>query len=213
MAITSQSRAGNTTAGGRPFVPPEFWGDARRVPVDAFPDADPFPMPAGLQTALEGVIRAITPPPPAPQVPPERIAMILRRFMPHFLRPMAYGFCAGVLMLDTAPMWRKGRMKRLQDLSRQEASDLLHDLAHSRLMPVQQLALMFRGAVLSMYFDQPEVHAALDFDPEGWMRSRIDLRRRILAGKKVRKSDHIPEPAWPDADTDSIATSSRRSRS
>ncbi len=198
MTTEAASRPG-TDPPRPPRVPPSFWGDARRVPVDRFPEAAPFPMPASVHAALEAIIRAVTPPPPAPQVPPDRIAMILRRFMPYFLRPMAYGFCAGVVMLDAAPVWRTGRLKRLQDLPRGEASELLELLAHSSFGPVQQLALMFRGAILSMYFDQPEVHAALEFNPEAWMRSRIRLRRRLLDGGKPRKSDHIPEPQWPDA--------------
>ena len=189
----------------REFIPPSFWGDARRRPLDSFEEAQPFPMPAPIQEGLEAIILAVVPPKPAPQVPPERIAMALRRFMPYFVRPMAYGFCAGVAMLDTAPIWRLGRFKRLKDLTVAEASDLMDQLATSSLAPIAQLALMFRSAILSMYFDQPEVHDALGFDPEAWMKSRIALRRRLLDGADARPEDHIAPPAWPETATRSTS--------
>jgi hypothetical protein len=56
---------------------------------------------------------------------------------------------------------------------------------------LRTLVFVVRGLILSVYFDQSEVHRALGYDPEAFMNGRIALRRRLLQGQTASAGDGI----------------------
>jgi len=48
-----------------------------------------------------------------------------------------------------------------------------------------------RAMVGTCIYAQKEVHRGLDYDPEPWMKQRIELRKRLLAGGEPTDSDEI----------------------
>lgn len=104
---------------------------------------------------------------------------------------MTRGFVLTVHLLDWAPLWRLQSWHRLRALPPARAAAVLDGLAESRLAVLRQLIMAARGVVLSTYFDQPQVHAALGYDPEPFLRGRLALRARLLAGQPATPSDRI----------------------
>lgn len=179
---------------GQPLTDPEMLAQTlERHPQDGWIMAEPWPMgPATIQ-ALRGVITALLPPPPAPW--PDDIVPRVERHVRLLLRYMypltATGFGLIVHVLDYAPLWRFEALSRLHKLPRERADQVLEGLASSRFMLFRQLMMAVRGAVLSTYFDQDEVQAAIGYQPLPFMYGRIDLRRRLLRGETPRPDDMI----------------------
>ena len=154
-----------------------------RHPDDGWLLADPYPMSETARRALRGVIHAICPPPPAPQSPElvDNVELYVRRFMRYMHPVAARGLWLTFLLLDFLPLLLlKGR--RLQKLEREQAASLLTWLSHSRLGVVRLLCTGVRGAILSGYFDQDEVHKVLGYTPIPFISERTALRQtRLLA--------------------------------
>jgi hypothetical protein len=55
----------------------------------------------------------------------------------------------------------------------------------SRVLFIRISMLGPKGVLLSGYFDQDEVHEALDYEPLGFFRDRIALRKERLASESV----------------------------
>ncbi|HEX9295010.1 MAG TPA: hypothetical protein VF881_04225 [Polyangiaceae bacterium] len=153
-----------------------------RHPSEGWVLAAPYPMRPFTRRAFRGLIRAICPPDPAPQLVDleDRIEDHLRRLLRYMLPHVAFGFCLAVIVLDWAPIWRFKSLRRIQHMRREEAADLLSALGASRSMFLRTLLLGVRGSILSTYYDQDEVHAALAYAPVAFIADRIDLRRRVL---------------------------------
>jgi len=152
-----------------------------RNPDDGWVLADPWPMGKATRRAFHGLMRALLPPPPAPEVPLERLEIQVRRFLRYFHPLVAWGFALGVRLLDWAPVWRFRSFKRIQKLPREEGAALLERLAHSRNGPLAQIAVAVRSSVLSAYFDQDEVIEALGYTPGPFITERIARRAQIVA--------------------------------
>lgn len=162
-----------------------------RHPNDGWRLADPWPMGRSTLGALRGLIVALIPPPPAPAVPPEQILEHVRRIIRYLPHVMTRGFVFTVHLLDWAPLWRFKSWRRLRSLPPARAAAVLDGLAESRLAVFRQLIMAARGVVLSTYFDQPEVHDALDYHPEPFLRARLELRARLLAGEPTTPADQL----------------------
>lgn len=162
-----------------------------RHPADGWTLAEPWPLSKGTRRALGAIAVAMMPPPPAPQIPPERLLDILSVMMRYFPAPMAHGFPWAVRLVDWSPLWRFKGLRRLRSLPRERAGELLTQMAHSRSSLIRALLTAVRGAVMAMYFDQPEVCEALGFAPKPFMTARIALRQRVVAGATPGPEDRI----------------------
>lgn len=143
--------------------------------------------------ALRGLIRVLCPPAPAPTLPDleDRIELHVRRMLQYMVPIVALGFVLGVYLLDVAPIWRFRAFSRIQKLGRDQAESVLTEMGESRSPFIRMLVLGVRGLVLSTFYDQDEVHAAMDFHPIPFIENRIELRKRILAGGTPVEEDGI----------------------
>lgn len=152
-----------------------------RHPDDGWLLADPYPMSEFVRRALTGVIHAICPPPPAPYSPKlvQNVELYVRRFM-RYMHPLAArGLWLVILLLDLLPLFLlKG--SRLQKLEREQAAELLTRLSQSRIGLLRLMCTGVRGAILSGYFDQDEVHQVLGYTPIPFMGQRTALRQARL---------------------------------
>jgi hypothetical protein len=158
-----------------------------RHPSEGWVLAHRYPMPAFARRALRGVIRGVCPPEPAPQLVDleDRIEDHLLRFIHYMPAHVALGFCFAVLLLDWAPIWTFSAGRRLQHLERDRAAAIVAKLDQSRSPFLRTMLLGVRGSILSTYYDQDEVHRALDYAPARFIASRIDLRKRLLIADQV----------------------------
>ncbi len=174
---------------GEPALP----GEVVRHPHDGWVMADAYPMGAFTRRALDGLTRAICPPPPAPQLEhlEARVAEQVQRML-RYMRPVvAFGFCAAVLVLDWAPLWRLASWRRVQSLDARRSADILFEIGTSKLPGLRLLTLGVRGMILSVYFDQDEVHEAMRYAPVPFIEQRIALRKRLRAGGVAVAGDQI----------------------
>lgn len=165
-----------------------------RHPKDGWTLAEPLPMGSGARKALRGLIRALCPPPPAPQLPDledriEREMRIMVHYTPGF---MGWGFKILLRFLDQAPRFLFKSVHRLHRLEPVRAREIFQVLVNSRIAPIRDAAAMVRSLVLATYFDQDEVHVALRYAPVPFMVERMALRRRLLAGEPEQPADLIP---------------------
>ena len=144
--------------------------------------AAPYPMGTFTRRAFRGLIRAICPPEPAPQLVDleDRIEDHLRRLLRYMLPHVAFGFCLAVILLDWAPIWRFVGIRRIQHQTREQAASILAAIGASGSAFLRTLLLGVRGSILSTFCDQDEVHLALGYAPRPFIASRIDMRRRLL---------------------------------
>ncbi len=166
---------------------------ADRNPDDGWQLADPHPMGPGTRAAFQGLIRALCPAPPAPWSPEiassvELGSRIFLRYMPPLL---AHGFVLTIHLLDLSPLWTLRSTRRLRHWERGAAGEVLQALSRSRLKPVRLMVIAARAAVLSTYYDQDEVHEALDYHPMSFLQQRADLRKRLLDGLPTDDGDII----------------------
>ncbi len=153
-----------------------------RHPKDDWQKADPYRLGSWATRALHAIVLAVVPPPPAPQPENlvERVADTIKSWMP-FMHPMAArGLWLAMLILDFAPLFLFYRFSRLHKLERGDAAALLSEMVHGRYSFLRLLVVALRGVVLSAYFDQDEVHAAMQYTPVPFMQKRIALRQRLL---------------------------------
>lgn len=171
-----------------------------RHPSDGWILADPFPLGAPARAAVRGLARVLCPPAPAPQLPDledriERETRTLLRYMP---LPVAWILRLVFRLVDQAPRLLLISRRRLHRLDIDRARAIVHRLAESRFGIVREIVGLPRSVVLSIYFDQDEVHQALGYAPIPFMRSRIALRRRLLSGEPHAPADIIPVAAGLD---------------
>lgn len=164
-----------------------------RHPEDGWVVADPYPMSGPTRRALRGLIRMLCPPAPAPTLPDleDRIEIHVRRMLQYMVPLVALGFVVGLYLLDFAPLWRFRAFSRMQKLGRDRGELVLTEMGESRSPFIRMLVLGVRGLVLSTFYDQDEVHAAMDFHPIPFLENRIALRERILAGGTPTDEDRV----------------------
>ena len=156
--------------------------------------ADPFPMGAPARRAFRGLIRAICPPSPAPQLPDleDRLELQVRRHMRYMPRIVAYALRFSFRLVDNLPRVFFWSRRRLHRRAPAEARTLVGRLGDSRFPPLRELISAVRGIVLSTYFDQDEVHVALNYAPRTFVLERIEVRNRLLEGLTPLDTDMIP---------------------
>jgi len=166
---------------------------AGRHPDDDWELAEPYPMGPATLSAFRAQLRALCPSAPAPwsaelSSKVERSARVSLSYLPPLL---GLGFLLAIHLLDWSPIWRLRAARRLQNLERDRASQLLQQLGDSRFKPFRLLIMGSRAIVLSTYYDQEEVHQALDYDPLPFLQERNELRRRLLEGGDSQEDDLI----------------------
>ncbi len=153
-----------------------------RHPQDGWCLADPVPLSRASERALQTVVWALLPPAPAPR-PADieaRVARQVRRMMQYMPAALRLGFVLLLHALFWSPIWRFRALSRLSKLTHTEASYTLACVAQSRLMPLRLMMLAPKAIVLSAYFDQDEIHAALDYEPRAFIRERTERRMALL---------------------------------
>jgi hypothetical protein len=176
-----------------PFVstrPPPLTTQQRH-PGDGWILADPYPVRDTTRRALRGLIRIVCPPVPHLEDLEDRIEIHVRRMLRYMLPVVAFGFVVSVHALDWAPLWRGVAFRRLQRLDRDRAEQLLTQMGESRSGIVRAMILGVRGLVLSTFFDQDEVHRAMDWHPLPFLVERMELRERLLAGASPTVQDSV----------------------
>jgi hypothetical protein len=153
-----------------------------RHPDDGWQNAEPYPMGGLARTSFRAVIRAICPPAPAPQLPDlvDRIELHVRSLM-RYMHPLAArALWIAIFVLDWAPRFHFWSWHRLQGMAPGEGARFLTNLGTSRIQLFRTLLIGVRGAILSAYFDQDEVHRALGYTPRPFITDRMALRTKLL---------------------------------
>lgn len=203
-AVDAAPAPGDAARGGREIadfagVEPLAHAEALAVrhPEDGLALARPYPLGRAGRRALRGLIRLMCPADGAPCVEPmmERLELQIRTMLRYMPRPVAWAVRAAIVVVDHSPRLLLASHRRLSGLDPAAGARVLRRLASSRLAPVRELIAALRGLVLSSYFDQDEVHEAIDYAPGTFLRARIALRQRLLAGGSVGPADMIPAPA------------------
>jgi hypothetical protein len=163
-------------------------GRIERHPRDGWQRAKPYRVGRRTRRALRGLIWAMCP--PAPRFPgfTARIELGVRRLMPYMSPLTAAVMAAMMLLLDWAPRLMLVSTRLLHQLSPSEGARVLDRLAHSRWHWMRTLVVAIRGSILSVYFDQDEVHRALNYTPVPFINERIALRNQLLGTKKALAS-------------------------
>jgi hypothetical protein len=166
---------------------------AVRHPDDDWVMGDLYPLRPFTRRALNGLTRAMCPPPPAPQLTDleERVTLQVQRMLRYMNPFVAFGFCVAVIALDWSPIWRLASWRRAQSLEAGRAASIVEELGWSKLPALRLLVLGVRGLILSVYFDQDEVHRAMGYAPAPFIEQRIQLRRRLLRGGAPVASDML----------------------
>ncbi|HMJ10635.1 MAG TPA: hypothetical protein VK524_04465 [Polyangiaceae bacterium] len=153
-----------------------------RHPQDGWKNADPYPMGSWARGAFRALILAVCPPSPAPHLPDvvDRIELHVRRLM-RYMHPLAArALWIAIFILDWAPRFAFFSRHRLQGLTAEEGSLFLSRLGATRLHLLRTLLTGIRGAILSAYFDQDEVHRALGYAPLPFISERRELRAQLI---------------------------------
>jgi hypothetical protein len=170
----------------RPERAPEVHS-IERHPQDGWTLAEPLSVSPASERALCSLVRALLPPPPAPR-PADieaRVARHVRSMLQYMPRMLQLGFLLIARLLEFSPLWRLQALSRLSSLPAAQASQILAGIASSRLLPLRLMMLAPKAMVLSTYFDQDEVHAALDYEPRAFFRERIARRNELLENQAV----------------------------
>ncbi|HEY3233171.1 MAG TPA: hypothetical protein VGJ84_00550 [Polyangiaceae bacterium] len=169
------------------------FGHGRRItrhPNDGWQLADPYPMGPRALRSLRALIVAICPPSPAPSSPElfQRVELGVRHFM-RYMSPLAARLLwLTILVLDWAPRLLLVGWKRLHQLRRRDTARIFGRLTHSKWAWVRLLMSSVRGAILAHYFDQEEVHRALNYAPIPFLSERVTLRQRLLKEKHAESA-------------------------
>ncbi|MEZ4373874.1 MAG: hypothetical protein R3B07_23840 [Polyangiaceae bacterium] len=154
-----------------------------RHPQDGWTYADPYPMSERYVRMFHAIITILCPPPPAPLTEDmiTRIERHVRGFMMYMHPLAARGLWLSFILLDWAPRLFFTSTKRLSQLERSQADQIINRFTSSRWMPIRLLVVGIRGSVLSAYFDTDEVHQRLKYKPIPFIRQRVELRHDLLS--------------------------------
>jgi hypothetical protein len=169
-------------------------GQLLRHPDDGWELAQPLPMGKITRNALRSVIRAFCPIQTGPWNDEymDRLEVQVRTLMSYMDPLFAKGLCLLFILTDWAPIWRLRSWRRLRSIDRHKGIKVIDGILHGQIFFLRQMMLAVRAAIFSAYYDQPEVHFEIGYHPVPWMRDRIALRRRLLAGESAKDEDMIP---------------------
>jgi hypothetical protein len=154
-----------------------------RHPNDGWRLADPYPLGVAARRSLRALIDALCPQAPAPRSPDleDRVELGARRLLAYMHPLVARALAVGLVLLDWLPLLTFRFARSLHRLPRASASMLLAGWAKSRVKALRLLIQGVRSLVLSVYFDQSEVHAAIGYAPAPFISERMRLRAQLLA--------------------------------
>jgi phytoene dehydrogenase-like protein len=170
-----------------------------RHPDDGWTLAVPMRVSARMHRVLVALANAILPDGPRTEKTLEEVtqhALVSLRYMP---RSTATIFLWGIHALNWSPLWRFRGFRPLTSLPTELARRHLRAATQSRWLPLRLLMYGPLGLFMSSYFDQDYVHRELGYAPTPFVGSRIELRRKWLAGDEPgiaaeihHLSDHPP---------------------
>lgn len=183
-------------AAGRPAVSAaQFGGGVPTLERDtdpAFLPAVPYPMGRSSTRSLAALVVLICPTTLMNADIQARVVAQIRSGMSYMPWIAAWGLRLCFELLDWAPRFLFKGIRRLRGIEPEKARAILHQLSESSLTPIRTLMYAVKGLILNAYFDQQEVHQALNYAPAPFMRDRIALRQRMLAGEAPEAADYIP---------------------
>ncbi len=155
-----------------------------RRPADGWRRARPYAMSGPVRRAFHGIVVAIVPPPPAPSPPDlvERIDAHVRLHMAYMHWTSARGLALVFLLVAWLPVLLLRASRPLHRMPRHRATAFLAALGRSSSPVSRTLVIAVRGSILSAYFDQDEVHAALGYEPLPFLDDRMRRREALEAG-------------------------------
>lgn len=166
-----------------PMLPMSEPSQLERHPKnDGFRFADPYPMSEGYRRMLRKQIELVCPPPPAPWSDEilDACELHVRGFMRYMPALVARGLWLTFLFLDFLPLLLFKSSSRLHRMDRESATRFMDAVASAKLGPLRMAVVGVRGSILSAYFDQTAVHEAIDYRPQPFIRSRMELREQLL---------------------------------
>jgi hypothetical protein len=154
-----------------------------RHPKDGFRLAEPYPLGDGALRTLRALVLALCPPAPAPRSPDlmNRVEVGARRLLRYMHPVVARTLALGLSLLDWLPVLTLASALRLHRLDGARARKLVGAWARSPFRLLRLLIVGVRGLVLSVYFDQSEVHAAIRYAPVPFLKSRLARRAELLS--------------------------------
>jgi hypothetical protein len=198
-AVPEDGESTQTEAADRATVRAAQWANfgkgvptLERMADDGFKPAVPLAMSRSRRASLRALIRLICPAEvPMPNME-ERIEVQVRRSMAYMPWIAAFGLSFCFALLDWSPRFLLRSPRRLRRMQRERAEHLIGELSESSFSLLRTVMYATKGIILNAYFDQDEVHKALHYAPAPFMRERITLRQRLLAGQMARTTDEIP---------------------
>ncbi|MCB9727014.1 MAG: hypothetical protein H6744_05910 [Deltaproteobacteria bacterium] len=94
-------------------------------------------------------------------------------------------------LVDWSPLWRLRGLRPLRMLPPAKATAHLAAMMHSRWALVRNVLYPVKALMLAGYYDQPEVHTAMHYEPVPFIRSRVSFRGRLMAGEAARPDDAL----------------------
>lgn len=183
-------------------------GALAREPDDGWIMADPYPMSPALVDKLHGLIRAMCPTEPDVPELEVRIEQQLRRMMRYMQPFVRIGFKAALHIIDAAAIPVSPSHKPLRKLPRAEAQAVANRLSTSVIRPLADLVVVARAAVIAPFYDLDEVWEHIGYRPVPFMRDRVALRKRLIAGEAATPGDAIGP--FSDAVADIVAMARAR---
>ncbi|HEX7671725.1 MAG TPA: hypothetical protein VF395_19160 [Polyangiaceae bacterium] len=155
-----------------------------RHPTDGWQLAHPYPLGPRALRVLRLLVDTLCPSaasraPRSPELD-ERVFLGARRFLSYMHPTVSRGLAFGLVLLDFLPVLTLRARHTLHGSSRSEVTRLFSEWVTSRFTALRLLATGLRSLVLSVYFDQEEVHRALHYAPVPFMKDRILFRAKLL---------------------------------
>ncbi|HVU03594.1 MAG TPA: hypothetical protein VHE30_17665 [Polyangiaceae bacterium] len=164
-----------------PVAPSEVGPGLARHPADGWQLASPRPLGPYARRVLRALVSALCPGGDAPRSPELdlRVEESARVFLSYMHPVVAALLAVGLVVLDFLALLA-GTSTRLHRMPANEASRVLARFSRSSLLPLRLLVRGVRSLVLSVYFDQGEVHRALRYAPVPFIAERVKRRTELM---------------------------------
>lgn len=167
-----------------PVGPALVTGSLERHPTDGWQIAHPYPLGPRALRVLRVLVDTLCPSlasrAPRSAELDERVLLGARRFLSYMHPMVSRALAFGLVLLDFLPVLTLRARHTLHACSRSEATRLFAGWVTSRFTALRLLATGLRSLVLSVYFDQEEVHRAIRYAPVPFIKGRILFRAKLL---------------------------------
>jgi hypothetical protein len=179
-------------------------GGAAPAPLvqDRFVRAVPETLSARARRAFQAIATAVCPVEAGPEFPDAiaRVEGYILAQLPYMNPVIRWAFGPLCRVVDWSPLWRFRGLRPIHALSRERATAELDGMVHSRFALVRNAFYPVKALILAGYYDQPEVHVALDYAPVPFIAERTAFRARLMAGQPAEPGDFLmslpgPRPA------------------